>query len=294
MTRLCIPLEQLDRTACHRLGGRAPTSARLIRAGFAVPRGFVVATAQPVRGGRPGPYDERGDRRPRHAADVRTAVQAAYGELGGGPVAVRSSATLEDLPGAAFAGQQDTFLNVVGPHAVVDAVRDCWASLWAERAVAYRATPPPPADAAESVAMAVVVQQLVPADWAGVMFTANPVTGAGPGRHRVESGSRRVGRIRSGDPGPCRHRRGRLGRRAARRSPRGRGPADAPEVAPPLRPATYTPALPRPCSLSSPSRGERSPSLRCTAGHRVGPHRRRDRAHAVAADDRPARQRRCG
>ena len=71
--------------------------------------------------------------------DVAAAVTQAYAALGSEvPVAVRSSATAEDLPGASFAGQQDTYLNVVGIDAVLDAVRRCWASLWTDRAVAYR------------------------------------------------------------------------------------------------------------------------------------------------------------
>ena len=90
-------------------------------------------------------------------------------------VAVRSSATAEDLDDASFAGQQDTFLNVRGDDALLDAVRDCWASLWTARAIAYRARRG--IDPAE-VALAVVVQEMVDADAAGVMFTANPTTGA--------------------------------------------------------------------------------------------------------------------
>ena len=105
---------------------------------------------------------------------LRQAIRAAYAELGGGAVAVRSSATAEDLPGAAFAGQQDTYLNVLGEDAVVQAVADCWASLWTDRAVAYRQ--PQGIDPRE-LAIAVVVQRMVRADTAGVMFTANPVTG---------------------------------------------------------------------------------------------------------------------
>ena len=122
-------------------------------------------------------------RRPRQAAgrdgpipaDIEQAVLTAYADLGGGPVAVRSSATAEDLPGAAFAGQQDTFLDVEGEPALLDAVRRCWASLWSERATAYRQRRGID-DAA--VRMAVVVQRMVPAEVAGVAFTANPVTGA--------------------------------------------------------------------------------------------------------------------
>jgi pyruvate,water dikinase len=105
---------------------------------------------------------------------VRAEIAEAYAALGGGAVAVRSSATAEDLPGAAFAGQQDTFLNVIGEAALAKAVADCWASLWTDRAIAYRERQG--IDPRE-VAIAVVVQKMVPADTAGVMFTANPVTG---------------------------------------------------------------------------------------------------------------------
>lgn len=176
MARLCIPLEDVSAQDLSVAGGKGANLGELIRAGFDVPRGFVVTTESyrsAVAGiGRPtreaitsaGVPDE-----------VREAVTLAYDQLGSGPVAVRSSATAEDLPGAAFAGQQDTFLNIVGAEAVVQAVRDCWASLWTERAIAYRSRLDVPD---ESVAMAVVVQELVPAEWAGVLFTANPVTGA--------------------------------------------------------------------------------------------------------------------
>ncbi len=90
-------------------------------------------------------------------------------------MAVRSSATAEDLPEAAFAGQQDTFLNVTGGEALLDAVRRCWASLWNERAVAYRERQ---GLGSLTPKLAVVVQRMVAPDVAGVMFTANPVTGA--------------------------------------------------------------------------------------------------------------------
>jgi phosphohistidine swiveling domain-containing protein len=92
---------------------------------------------------------------------------------------VRSSATAEDLEGASFAGQQDTYLNVRGPDALLAAVRDCWASLWTARAMAYRARQG--IDPA-AVRLAVVVQEMVEADATGVMFTANPTNG-----HRDEA-----------------------------------------------------------------------------------------------------------
>jgi phosphohistidine swiveling domain-containing protein len=90
------------------------------------------------------------------------------------PVAVRSSATAEDLPFASFAGQQDTYLNVVGRDAVLAAVVRCWASLWTDRAVVYRATN---GIDHRTVRLAVVIQRMVAAEVAGVLFTANPVTG---------------------------------------------------------------------------------------------------------------------
>jgi rifampicin phosphotransferase len=87
---------------------------------------------------------------------------------------VRSSATAEDLPDASFAGQQETFLNVVGAAAVLDAVQRCWASLWTDRAVSYRATHSIDSSA---VRLAVVIQRMVDAQVAGVLFTANPLSG---------------------------------------------------------------------------------------------------------------------
>ncbi len=108
--------------------------------------------------------------------ELRIAIAEKYLTLGDHePVAVRSSATAEDLAYASFAGQQDTYLNVVGSAALLDAVRRCWASLWTDRAVSYRN-----ANGIDhrSVALAVVVQRMVDATAAGVMFTANPVTGS--------------------------------------------------------------------------------------------------------------------
>ncbi|MBG0828613.1 phosphoenolpyruvate synthase [Planomonospora sp. ID67723] len=108
------------------------------------------------------------------AAPVPDDIAEAVRHSAHGPVAVRSSATAEDLPHASFAGQQDTYLHVIGPDAVLDAVRRCWASLWTDRAVAYRAAN---GIGHRSVRLAVVIQEMVEAEVAGVMFTANPVTG---------------------------------------------------------------------------------------------------------------------
>ena len=90
-------------------------------------------------------------------------------------VAVRSSATAEDLPGASFAGQQESFLNVRGDKNLGEAVKRCWASLWTARAIGYRERQ---GFRHDQVSVAVVVQQLVPAEVSGILFTANPVTGA--------------------------------------------------------------------------------------------------------------------
>jgi pyruvate,water dikinase len=108
--------------------------------------------------------------------DVAALILESYGELGKDdpPVAVRSSATAEDLPEMSFAGQMETYLNVCGGEEVLAAVKRCWGSLWTARALAYRAQQ---GIRPEDLSIAVVVQQLVPADVAGVLFTANPVTG---------------------------------------------------------------------------------------------------------------------
>jgi pyruvate,water dikinase len=109
---------------------------------------------------------------------VETAIRTAYGameaEMGPEtPVAVRSSATAEDLPDASFAGQQDTYLWVKGADAVVEKVRDCWASLYTTRAVAYREKNRIPQD----VLMSVGVQKMVNARAAGVAMTVDPING---------------------------------------------------------------------------------------------------------------------
>jgi len=102
------------------------------------------------------------------------AITRAYVDLGEPAVAVRSSATAEDLPDFSFAGQQDTYLNVQGEIALLDAVRNCWASLWTTRAIAYRLRMKIDQSA---LAMGVVIQTMVEAEVSGILFTANPATG---------------------------------------------------------------------------------------------------------------------
>lgn len=187
-----------DGADLRRVGGKALNLGVLIRAGFPVPPGYVVTTdayrcVAPDRLGAvldaldavPADRTEEIERLAGRARDLlvqapmpddlRHQIVAAYAGLGPEvPVAVRSSATAEDLAEASFAGQQDSFLNVVSGDAVLRAVRDCWASLWTARAVTYRKSAG--VDHA-GLALAVVVQRMIPAMVAGVMFTANPVTG---------------------------------------------------------------------------------------------------------------------
>ena len=105
--------------------------------------------------------------------DIASEIAQAYRKLGGGPVAVRSSATAEDLPEASFAGQQRTFLNVEGEQGVISAVQGCWASLFEPRAIFYRINQ---GFDHFAVGIAVPVQRMVQSDTSGVMFTLDPMT----------------------------------------------------------------------------------------------------------------------
>ncbi|MGW2340001.1 PEP/pyruvate-binding domain-containing protein [Streptomyces sp. NPDC001661] len=183
---LVLDLRSIDATMLSAVGGKAANLGELTRAGLPVPHGFCVTTDAyrriPATAGLAGLRPDKARRlivESELPGDLREAILAAYTELGaetGGDaaVAVRSSATAEDLPFASFAGQQDTYLNVVGADAVLDAVRRCWASLWTDRAVSYRES-----NGIDhgSVRLAVVVQRMVDSAVSGVMFTANPVTG---------------------------------------------------------------------------------------------------------------------
>jgi len=189
LTPLVVPLTAIGRDDLALAGGKGANLGELVAAGLPVPGGFVVTTAAYAElvdrcglAERIPRLLDAGDgaaiRAAFAAAEIpaatAAAITAAYRELGGGPVAVRSSATAEDLPGAAFAGQQDTYLNVTGEAAVLDAVRRCWGSLWTDRAIAYRGRL---GIGPEQVRIAVVVQRMVAAEAAGVLFTADPVTG---------------------------------------------------------------------------------------------------------------------
>jgi phosphohistidine swiveling domain-containing protein len=173
-------------------GGKGANLGELMRGGFPVPPGFALTTAAYDRfvtenqlgetigralaaGGEGGAQIRAAFEAGAIPSDIERVLREAYGQLGEGAVAVRSSATAEDLADAAFAGQQDTFLNILGLDSLLDAVRRCWASLWTDRAITYRDRQ---SVDQESVRLAVVVQRMVPAETAGVLFTANPVSGA--------------------------------------------------------------------------------------------------------------------
>lgn len=160
-----VELTEIDATMIDRVGGKAAGLGEMLQAGERVPGGFCVTTdAYLASGSGSGGMPD----------EMRDEIVGAYERLGRGAVAVRSSATAEDLPDASFAGQQDTFLDVVGTEGVLETIRDCWGSLWTDRAVHYREAR---GIAHDSVRMAVVVQRMVDAKVAGVLFTANPVTG---------------------------------------------------------------------------------------------------------------------
>ena len=182
------------------VGGKGRSLAKMANAGFHVPGGFLVTTAaylgfvadnnlqdQILVLAKPWVVEARASFEQSSeniqmlfadidlAAEMTTEIRQAYEALDGQPpVAVRSSANAEDLPGLSFAGQQETYLNVTGADAVVAAVKNCWASLWTAQAISYRHQNGIDQD---SVAMAVVVQIMVPSEVSGILFTANPATG---------------------------------------------------------------------------------------------------------------------
>jgi pyruvate,water dikinase len=200
--RFIIPLAAAVETDFPRIGGKCASLARMIAAGIRVPEGFAVTTdAYALHLQAPGlaetlrsilsvidvesvADEERKSAEMRAAIVARTmppavekAVRAAYRSMSPHddlPVAVRSSATAEDMPDASFAGQQDTYLWVVGVDAVVDKIRTCWASLYNARAISYRAKR---LAGVADVLMSVAVQKMVDAAAAGVALTLDPING---------------------------------------------------------------------------------------------------------------------
>ncbi|UTC47964.1 PEP/pyruvate-binding domain-containing protein [Treponema vincentii] len=193
----------LDFTQIHKddvliAGGKGANLGEMTAAGINVPKGFVI-TADAYReflkenhidefiahGLKQAHTDEHtlsavaAEFREKITAghfptELEKEIRAKYAELGESKrVAVRSSATAEDLPDASFAGQQETYLNVQGINDVLLQIRNCYASLWGERAVSYRLNQGYDQSA---VAIAVVIQKMVESEKAGVLFTVNPVT----------------------------------------------------------------------------------------------------------------------
>ena len=205
MSAFVLPLDSPGATR-EVAGGKGAGLSRLLRGGFPVPFGFVITTeayqafvagaglqndiASAAGASSPEEIDGASAtlRARFHTAPVPVQIAdeiaAAYcglaAQLGGAevdgalPVAVRSSGTAEDLREASFAGQHDTFLNVRGDAELLEATRRCWASLWNVRAMAYRQRL---GIAGDRVALAVVVQWLLPAARSGLLFTVDPVTG---------------------------------------------------------------------------------------------------------------------
>jgi phosphoenolpyruvate synthase/pyruvate phosphate dikinase len=198
--RYVLRLEEIDKTQVALAGGKGAQLGELSQIeGIRVPAGFCVTTDafRQIIATVPATADRldhlsRLDPDDRYAIrklsaevrrtlegiaipdDLAAAITRSVTRLGGqAAYAVRSSATAEDLPTASFAGQQDTYLNVVGPTAIVQHVSRCWASLFTERAVAYRLRN---GFDHRKVQMAVVVQRMLFPQAAGVLFTADPVT----------------------------------------------------------------------------------------------------------------------
>jgi pyruvate,water dikinase len=200
--QLIIPFEDATAADYPAMGGKCASLARMIAAGVAVPPGFAVLTtayqdfltasglAVEISQILGSISDADVSDEIRRAAEIQrliaaaplpreieAAIRAAYLSLspaGDLPVAVRSSATAEDMPDASFAGQQDTYLWVVGADAVVAKVKSCWGSLFNARAISYREHN----HAGQiDVLMAVGVQKMVNAAAAGVAMTLDPVTG---------------------------------------------------------------------------------------------------------------------
>jgi hypothetical protein len=189
------------RATIETVGGKGASLAHLKAGGLPVPNGFCVTTeayrqfvsfhglqdqilaaASAASPDRPETLEDASAKIAQLFAqravpqEVTQAITDAYTNLGGErlPVAVRSSATAEDLPQLSFAGQQETYLNVRGTAKVLAAIQRCWASLWTARAIGYRARN---GIAHQTVSLAVVIQELVPAEASGVLFTADPMTG---------------------------------------------------------------------------------------------------------------------
>ncbi|HWQ45899.1 MAG TPA: PEP/pyruvate-binding domain-containing protein, partial [Longilinea sp.] len=192
-------LSELNRTDLPLAGGKGANLGALIQAGLPIPPGFCITTGaydayikenkleaaidriiSAVHLEEPASLESASKQiqvyfqNGRMAAELIAEIRQAYLNLGELAVAVRSSATAEDLPDLSFAGQQDTYLNILGEKPLLEAVVNCWASLWTARAIGYRARQ---GISQNNISLAVVVQQMVQSEVSGVLFTANPLTG---------------------------------------------------------------------------------------------------------------------
>lgn len=198
-----LNFSEIDREDVEKVGGKGANLGEMKKASFPVPDGFVVTTGaydcflrETVRNSDEiykelsilNPYDtdelektafkiRRRLTETRVPDEIANVIFSFYQKLTHGksvPLAVRSSATAEDAPGTSFAGQQETYLNVVGEANLINKIRDCWASLFTARSIFYRFEKNIPH---EKVSVAVVVQRMVGSEVSGIIFTVDPVTG---------------------------------------------------------------------------------------------------------------------
>ena len=195
-SHLVTALDRLPEGAVQFAGGKGASLGRMARAGFTVPRGFVVGAGAfslflkseddgGATSGLAAELDVDDEAELHKVSDmlrdlivggplptvVEDSIRSAYAELGDSiPVAVRSSAVCEDGNAASFAGQQETYLNVCGADAILQHVKECWASFFSPRALFYRRKKGDLAD----TQIAVVVQEMIRAEKSGVLFTSDP------------------------------------------------------------------------------------------------------------------------
>ncbi|KAH8552727.1 pyruvate phosphate dikinase PEP/pyruvate-binding protein [Umbelopsis sp. PMI_123] len=195
-----IPFSGISKASLSLVGGKGANLGEMLNAGFPVPNGICITTVayetfvanstkmsdfflelQELQTNDLAQVQDLGQRIRQHLEsepipeDIQNAIQEGWSNVGEEKsYAVRSSATAEDLPSASFAGQQDTYLNIRGFDSILDAVRRCWASLFTDRAIIYRARNQ---FQHQEVLLSVVIQELVIPEVSGIMFTADPVSG---------------------------------------------------------------------------------------------------------------------
>lgn len=199
-TELILPFSEIRANDLPLVGGKGANLGEMTHAGFPIPTGFCLTTLafQQFLDTYPGSDSLYNQLDTVLTADLETVrrvgqhvrqlllevpipdkIAAAVKEYWQGSgtehaYAVRSSATAEDLPDASFAGQQDTYLNIIGEEALLDAIRRCWVSLFTDRAILYRRKNNFPH---RDVQLSVVVQKMVIAESSGILFSADPLTG---------------------------------------------------------------------------------------------------------------------